>query len=83
MALPEWIPSIVASYTAYSQDTLRDLKAAGKSYWRASDSVTASYTARMARGTYLGLGLSYVNGPSVTPKVPSALTFTAQTSLFF
>jgi porin len=75
--------SIVASYTAYSQETLRDLKAAGKSYWRASDSVTASYTAHMARGTYGGLGLSYVNGPSVTPKVPSALTFTAQTSLFF
>jgi porin len=75
--------SIVASYTAYSQDTLRSLAAAGKSYWRASDSVTASYTARIARGTYLGLGLSYVNGPSVTPKVPSALTFTAQTSVFF
>ena len=80
---PDDFASIVASYTAYSQDTLRSLAAAGKSYWRASTSCTASYTARMARGTYFGLGLSYVNGPSVTPKVPSALTFTAQTTVFF
>lgn len=80
---PADFASVVASHTAYSQDTIRSLAAAGKSFWRASDSVTGSYTARMARGTYLGLGLSYVNGPSVTPKVPSALTFTAQTSVFF
>lgn len=75
--------SVVASYTAFSQDELRSLKAAGQTFWRASDSVTGSYTVHLARGTYVGLGLSYVNGPSVTPKVPSALTFTAQTSVFF
>lgn len=75
--------SVVASYTAYSQDKLRMLAAEGKPFWRASSSVTGSYTLRLARGTYAGLGLSYVNGPSVTPKTPSALTFTAQTSLFF
>ncbi len=75
--------SIVASYTAFSQDYLRTLAAAGNTYWRASDSVTGSYTAHLARGAYLGVGLSYVNGPSISPKVPSALTFTAQTSVFF
>ena len=75
--------SIVASYTAFSQDEIRNLITQGKTYWRASGSVTGSYTLRLARGTYAGLGLSYVNGPSVTPKVPSALTFTAQTSFFF
>ena len=75
--------SIVASYTGDSQDTVRSPAAAAKSCWRASDSVTESYTARMARGTYVGFGLSYVNGPPVTPKVPSALTFTVQTSVFF
>jgi porin len=75
--------SIVASYTAFSHDYLRTLANAGQSYWRSSNSVTGSYTARVARGTYLGLGLSYVNGPSVTPKAPAALTFTAQTSVFF
>jgi len=80
---PDDFASVVASYTAYSQDTLRTLAAAGKSFWRASDSVTGSYTLHVARGTYLGLGLSYVNGPSVSPKVPSALTFTAQTTVFF
>ncbi|HEY3627715.1 MAG TPA: hypothetical protein VGL00_15605, partial [Terracidiphilus sp.] len=66
-----------------SQDKLRTLAEAGKTFWRASDSVTGSYTVRLARGSYVGLGLSYVNGPTVTPKVPSALTFTAQTSVFF
>ena len=80
---PADFASIVASYTAISQDQLRSLAAAGSTYSRASDSVTGSYTVHLARGTYLGLGLSYVNGPSVTPKVPSALTFTAQTSVFF
>jgi porin len=80
---PDDFASVVASYTAISQDYLRTLAAAGKTYWRASDSVTGSYTVRLARGTYLGLGLSYVNGPTISPKVPSALTFTAQTSVFF
>jgi porin len=75
--------SIVASYTAFSHDYLRTLATSAQSYWRSSNSVTGSYTARVARGTYLGVGLSYVNGPSVTPKVPAALTFTAQTSVFF
>ena len=75
--------SVVGSYTAFSQDTLHALAAAGKTYSRASDSVTGSYTLHLARGAYLGLGLSYVNGPAVTPKTPAALTFTAQTSLFF
>jgi porin len=75
--------SIVASYTAFSQDTLRSLAAAGKSYSRASDSVTGSYTARMARGSYLSMGLSYVNGPAITPKTAAALTFTATTSFYF
>jgi porin len=80
---PADFASVVASYTAISQDYLRSVAAAGGTYSRASDSVTGSYTVHLARGTYLGLGLSYVNGPSVTPKVPSALTFTAQTSVFF
>jgi porin len=80
---PDDFVSIVASYTDISRDYLRNLAAAGKAYWRASDSVTGSYTAHLARGTYLGVGLSYVNGPTISPKVPSALTFTAQTSVFF
>lgn len=80
---PNDFASVVASYTAISQDWLHTLASANKTYWRASDSVTGSYTLRLARGTYMGLGLSYVNGPAVTPKVPSALTFTAQTSVFF
>jgi hypothetical protein len=75
--------SIVASYTAFSHDYLHTLVAAGQPFWRSSNSVTGSYTARVARGTYLGFGLSYVNGPAATPKVPAALTFTSQTSVFF
>ena len=75
--------SAVASYTGISQDVIHSLIASGKSYSRASDSLTGSYAARLARGTYLSLGLSYINGPSVTPKDPAALTFTASTSVYF
>jgi len=80
---PDDFLSLVSSYTAISQDKIRTLAAAGKSYSRSSDSVTASYTLHLARGTYTGIGLSYVNGPAVTPHTASALTFTAQTSIFF
>ena len=80
---PDDFVSLVASYTAHSQDKIHQLIKEGKSYWRASDSLTGSYTMHMRKGVYMGLGLSYVNGPAVTPKVASALTFTAQTSVFF
>ena len=80
---PDDFASVVSSYSDFSRDYLHSLAVAGKSYSRATDSVTGSYTVHVARGTYMGIGLSYVNGPSVTPKTPSALTFTAQTSIFF
>jgi porin len=75
--------SIVASHTAFSQDVINSLVAAGKTYSHASESITGSYSARLARGTYLSTGLSYVNGPSVSPKLPAALTFTASMSVYF
>ena len=60
--------SVVASYTAFSQAYLHNLAAAGKPYWRSSNSVTGSYTARLARGTYLDSASATSTAPASTPR---------------
>ena len=77
------VASIVVSRTGYSRPFADSLVAEGKSVWRAGTTVTASYTLRASRGNYLGLGLGYVNGPAISPRVPSALKFTASWTSFF
>jgi porin len=75
--------SLVATRSAYSRDSTRNLAAQGKTVWHNSSSITGSYTVRAARGTYISMGLSYQTGPAVTPHVPNALTAILQSSLFF
>lgn len=75
--------SLIATRTVYSADALRLLAARGKTFWRNSNSLTASYTFRIARGTYLSGGVSFVAGPSVTPRAPNALTAIVQSTHFF
>ncbi len=77
------IVSVIASRTAYSSVFTNHYLAQGKSVWRAGDSLTGSYSLRASRGSYAGLGLSYFNGPAITPRVPSALSFIANWTLFF
>lgn len=80
---PADVASIVASRTGYSRPFTNGLLAEGKTVWRAGTTVTASYTLRASRGNYVGLGLGYVNGPAISPRVPSALKFTASWTSFF
>lgn len=80
---PADVASIVASRTGYSTPFANSLVAQGKTVWRAGTTVTGSYTLRASRGNYLGLGLGYVNGPAISPRVPSALKFTASWTSFF
>ncbi|HKF46963.1 MAG TPA: carbohydrate porin [Terracidiphilus sp.] len=75
--------SVVASRTGYSSQYTDKLVADGKTVWRAGTTLTGSYSMRVARGNYLNLGLSYVNGPAITPRVPSALKFQASWTTFF
>ena len=80
---PNDMISLVASHSAYSKYTVRNLKAAGETYWNSSTSITGSYSIRVAPGVYSSLGMSYVAGPAVTPHVPNALTFNIQSNFFF
>jgi len=75
--------SVVASRTGYSNQYTDKLVADGKTVWRAGTTLTGSYSARVVRGSYLNVGLSYVNGPAITPRVPSALKFQASWTTFF
>jgi porin len=80
---PADLVSVVASRTGYSSHYTNRLVAEGKTVWRAGTTLTGSYSLRAARGNYLNVGLSYVNGPAITPRVPSALKFVAAWTTFF
>ncbi len=80
---PNDVFSVVASRTGYSSTFTDNLVAQGKTVWRAGTTVTGSYSLRASPGNYLSLGLSYVYGPAITPRVPNALNILANWSLFF
>jgi porin len=80
---PNDVFSVVASRTGYSSTFTDNLVAQGKTVWRAGTTVTGSYSLRASPGNYLSLGLSYVYGPAITPRVLSALNILANWSLFF
>lgn len=80
---PGDLASVVASRTGYSKYFTDNLVAEGKTVWRAGSTLTGSYSLRASRGNYLSLGLSYVYGPAITPRVPSALKFLANWTFFF
>ena len=80
---PADLVSVVASRTGYSSQYTDKLVADGKTVWRAGTTLTGSYSLRVVRGNYLNLGLSYVNGPAISPRVRSALKFQASWTTFF
>jgi len=80
---PHDLLSVVASRSAYSKSYTDSLTAQGKTVWRNSTTLTASYSMRVSAGNYLNIGLGYVYGPAVTPKVSNSLKLTASWSAFF
>ena len=56
---------------------------AGKSVWRGGTTVTGSYSIRTRPGSYVSVGLGYLYGPAITPRVPNALNFVANWYVFF
>ena len=79
---PDDVLSFVAAYRGHSKHVTSNLAAQGKTVWRSSPSLTGSYSVHVSRGNYLTLGLSYVRGPAITPRVPDTLTFTATWGLY-
>jgi porin len=80
---PDDVLSVVASRTGYSKVFTDNLVSEGKTVWRAGTTVTGSYSLHASPGNYLSLGLSYVDGPAITPRVPNALNVIANWTLFF
>jgi porin len=80
---PADLVSVVASRSEYSKSYTDSLIALGKTVWRDSTTLTGSYSMRVSAGNYLNVGLGYVYGPAVTPKVSSALKLTASWTAFF
>ena len=82
-ARPQDVASVVSTYTGFSKSLTDTLVAKGTSVWRNSASLTASYNFHLAPGNYLSVGLSYVHGPAIKPRVDDALTFATVYTVFF
>ena len=80
---PGDVASILSTYTGHSKYFTDALVAKGNTVWRSSGSVTGSYNIHLAPGNYLSLGLSYIHGPAITPRVGDTLTFAASYSVFY
>lgn len=75
--------SLLATYTAHSPFLTDALVSQGKTVWRNGASLTGSYNIHIAPGNYMSLGLSYLRGPNITPRVDDALTFSAMYTMYF
>jgi porin len=80
---PSDMASLVGYYSGHKSDLTKSLLASGHTFWRESTSVTGSYALRIDPGQYLSLGLSYVHGPTITPKAHDALVASASYTVFF
>ncbi len=80
---PSDLVSIVASHTSYSRLETNQLLSSGRTAWRSGSTLTASYALHASPGNFLGFGLTYLHGPAVTPRSPSALTFLASWTTYF
>jgi porin len=80
---PADMASLVASYTGHGKFLTDSLATAGRSVWRSSASLTASYALHVRSGKYLNAGLSYIHGAAITPRVNDPLIFAATYTVFF
>ena len=80
---PGDVASILATYTGHSHYVTDTLVAQGNTVWRNGASVTGSYNLHLAPGNYLSLGLSYIHGPAITPRVKAPITFAASYTVLF
>ncbi|AKV07949.1 porin [Pseudomonas fluorescens NCIMB 11764] len=70
-------------YTSYSDDANKKLDTLHVSNADDSKSTTLAYNMRVAAGTYVRAGLSYVEHPAFSPDVKDALNLQASFTLFF
>ena len=75
--------SLVGYWSGHSRDLTKQLEASGHTVWGSSASLTGSYAMRVHPGQYMNLGLSYVRGAAITPRVHDALVASASYTVFF
>ena len=80
---PTDLLSFVASHTGYSRLATNSLVARGKTVWRSGSTLTGSYALHVSSGNFLGVGMTYLYGPAITPRVPNALNFLASWTTYF
>lgn len=80
---PDDLVSVVAAYRGHSKYVTDALSAQGKTVWRSSPSLTASYALHLSPGAYLTVGLGYVRGAAIAPRVRDTLIFTTNWGFYF
>jgi porin len=80
---PADLLSFVAGHTSYSRLDTNSLVAQGKTVWRSGTTLTGSYAFHVSPGNFLGVGMSYLYGPAITPRVSNALTVIASWTSYF
>ena len=79
---PDDVLSFVAAYRGHSKYVTSSLEGQGKTVWHSSPSFTGSYSVHVSRGNYVTLGLGYVRGAAITPRVADTVTFTANWGIY-
>ena len=80
---PADLLSFVASHTSYGRLDTNSLIAQGKTVWRSGSTLTGSYALHVSPGDFVSLGMSYLYGPAITPRVPNALIFLTSWTTYF
>lgn len=80
---PADLLSFVASHTGYSRLATNSLVAQGKTVWRSGSTLTGSYALHVSAGNFASFGMTYLYGPAITPRVPSALNFLVSWTTYF
>jgi porin len=80
---PDDVFSLIAAYRGHSRYVTDSLEAQGKTVWHNSPSVTGSYSMHVSRGNYLTVGLGWVRGAAITPRVADSLTLTVNWGVYF
>ncbi len=73
----------VASRTQYSPVFTDKLVSQGKTVWRGGTTLTGNYLFRTSPGSYVSVGMTYLYGPAITPRVANGLTALANWTWFF
>ncbi len=80
---PRDMVSLVSTYTGFSPDYTATLAAAGKTFWRATGTVSTNYVLSIRDGLYSTMGATFNSAPAPTPRVAHAWVANVQLTYYF